>query len=373
MLQLTLRVGRVGEDVTVTAATGINTSPAVTTTVDRRIIENAPLNGRTLQNLIALTPGVVLTGSAGQFSVNGQRANANYFTVDGVSANVGATPSNTQPGQAGGGSIPGFAVTGGTNNLVSIDALEEFKIQTSTYAPEFGRSPGAQVSTITRSGTNQFHGTAFEYLRNEKMDANDWFSNSRGLRKAELRQHDFGGVLGGPVLRNRTFFFLSSENLLMKLPQTMIVQVPSLALRERAASSIRPLLDTFPIPNGRDLGNGFAELAVNYSDPTRLYATSVRIDDHLSQGLVLFGRYNESPSFTKQRLFSLNDVRTTRTDTRTATIGATYTPSARVVNELRANYSRVGAIRSDALDDFQGARPPDTRVLFPSFAGPDSA
>jgi len=98
-------------------------------------------------------------------------------------------------------------VQGGTNSLVSVDALQEFRIQTSTYAPEFGRTPGGQISIVTRSGENQFHGTAFDYLRNDKFDANDWFANYTGQPKPEERQNDFGGTFGGPILKERTFFF----------------------------------------------------------------------------------------------------------------------------------------------------------------------
>src|SRR5262249_23323320 len=150
----------------------LDESPSVGTTVNRQFVENLPLNGRSFQSLFELTPGVVLTpsgeGGQGQFSVNGQRTNSNYITVDGVSANVSAAVGNTL-GQNATGSVPGFAATGGTNNLVSVDALQEFKIQTSTYAPEFGRTPGAQVSIVTRGGTNDFRGSVFEYFRNEKL------------------------------------------------------------------------------------------------------------------------------------------------------------------------------------------------------------
>src|ERR1700730_11704765 len=124
--------------------------------------------------------------------------------VDGVSANIGMGSGST-PGNGISGSLGSFSVLGGTNSLVSIDAMQEFRIQTSTYAPEFGRSPGAQISILTRSGTNHFHGTAFDYLRHGLFDANDWFANSAGLPKPEERQNDFGGTLGGPIAKDGTF------------------------------------------------------------------------------------------------------------------------------------------------------------------------
>src|SRR5260370_15757607 len=156
-----LQVGSIAETVTVRAEDlHINTTDgSVSTVVDRNFAENLPLNGRSFQTLIQLTPGVVLTANNGrdngQFSVNGQRAAANYWTVDGVSANIGVGVSGTlNPGNGLGGALPSFTVVGGTNSLVSVDAMQEFRIQTSTYAPEFGRTPGGQISIATRSGTN---------------------------------------------------------------------------------------------------------------------------------------------------------------------------------------------------------------------------
>jgi hypothetical protein len=223
-LDFALAVGSATESITVQgSAPLLNTSDAsVSTVIDHQFVANLPLNGRSFASLIDLTPGVVLTPSnfqdQGQFSVNGQRPDANYFLVDGVSANLGSAGSGNLLGQGGAGQLPATSAFGGTSNLVSLDALEEFRIQTSTFAPEYGRTPGAQVSVITRSGTNTFHGTAFEYFRNDKLDANDWFANANGLARPELRQNDFGGVLGGPIVKDKLFFFGSYEGLLVRQP-----------------------------------------------------------------------------------------------------------------------------------------------------------
>jgi hypothetical protein len=200
-LDFALTVGSNADTITVQgSAPLLNTSDAsVSTLIRNQFVENMPLNGRSFSSLIDLTPGVVLTSAnfydQGQFSVNGQRPDANYFLVDGVAANMGTSASNL--GQGGAGQLPATSAFGGTSNLVSLDALEEFRIQTSTFAPEYGRTPGAQISVLTKSGTNTFHGTAFEYFRNDKLDANDWFANRNALARPELRQNDFGGVLGG--------------------------------------------------------------------------------------------------------------------------------------------------------------------------------
>jgi len=149
-IDFAMAVGSASESVTVEGgAPMVNTESAtVSTGIDRRLVENLPLNGRSFQGLIELTPGVVVTRSNfldnGQFSVNGQRASANYWTVDGVSANVGLGLNNTYGGNGLAGALPGFSVLGGTNSLVSVDAMQEFRVQTSTYAPEFGRVPGGK-------------------------------------------------------------------------------------------------------------------------------------------------------------------------------------------------------------------------------------
>src|ERR1700690_2270421 len=225
-----LEIGSVSETVTVEAGTlTIDTQDAtVSTVVDRNFAENLPMNGRSFQTLIQLTPGVVVTPAtpqdSGQFSVNGQRATSNYWMVDGVSANIGI--GGFHAGDGFGGSLGSFSAQGGTSSLVSVDALQEFRILTSTYAPEFGRVPGGQISVLTRSGGNQFHGSAFDYLRNDVFDANDWFADSAGLSKPQERQNDFGSTFSGPIVKDRTFFFFSYEGLRLRLPQVALTTVP---------------------------------------------------------------------------------------------------------------------------------------------------
>src|SRR6266545_1360725 len=340
------------------------------------------------QSLIALTPGVVLTkssfGEQGQFSVNGQRANANYFTVDGVSANTGVSASFSLV-QSAGGALPALGASGGTNSLVSVDAMQEFKIQTSTFAPEFGRTPGGQVQIVTRSGTNDFHGTLFEYFRNDALDANDWFANSRRQPKPALRQNDFGGVLGGPLYlprfgeggpafyngKDRTFFFFSYEGLRLRQPLTQVTLVPSVASRQSAVPQMRPFLEAYPIPNGTVFANGFAEFNASYSDMVNLDATSIRVDHTFNKRLTLFGRYNYSPSESTQRGVSnssLNNMGVTKFVTQSLTVGVTQIFSSNVNNEIRGNYTKSEGTGFFQLDDFGGAIPPSDAVLFPSFA-----
>lgn len=365
-LKIQLSVGQISESVAVEGASLIQTeSAAVSTVVDHQFVENLPLNGRSFGSLIELTPGIVLTRSngaeQGQFSANGQRANANYFTVDGVSANAGNVSN-----QALAGTIPTFNVLGGLNNLVSVDALQEFRVQTSTYAAEFGRMPGAQVSVITRSGTNQFHGDVFDYFRNDALDANDWFANSRGQSKPAMRQNDFGGVIGGPIVENKTFFFLSYEGLRLRQPQFAVTSSPTTAVRSAAPAALKPFINAFPVPNGRDLGNGFAESFAGYSNPTTLNATSIRLDHSVSHRVSLFGRFNYAPSESSQRdCCVLNELNTSRLNATTLTLGATQAISPRISNDFRVNYSRNTGKGYFALDNFLGGVPPPDSVMFP--------
>ena len=384
-LQIQLPVGTIGQTVSVVDSALINESPAVATVVDREFIENLPLNGRSFQQLIQLTPGVVTTktnyNEQGQFSVNGQRADANYFTVDGVSANAGVA-AGLPLVQSGGGALPAFSAAGGTNSLVSVDAMQEFKIQTSTFAPEFGRTPGAQISIATRSGGNDFHGTLFDYFRNDKLDANDWFANSRRLGRPALRQNDFGGVVSGPLHlprfgeggpafydgTNRTFFFFSYEGLRLRQPNTQVTVVPSVASRLAASASRRPYLNAYPIPNGAALSNGFAEFSAAYSDPLNLDATSIRVDHAFNENVALFVRYNYSPSETTQRGTtgrSLNNLSRSVFKTETLTAGLTQSVTPHLVNEVRANYTRTEGASFLSLDNLGGAIPLDPSLAFP--------
>ena len=378
-----LAVGSVSESITVEGGAPLvdTESAAVSTVVDRQFAENLPLNGRSFQTLIQLTPGVVLTPNngtdTGQFSVDGQRATSNYWMVDGVSANIGI---GTLPsvGQGFGGALGSTSVLGGTNSLVSVDALQEFRIQTSTYAPEFGRTPGAQISIVTRSGTNQFHGTMFDYLRNDVLDANNWFADEEGLPKPKERQNDFGGTFSGPVLKDRTFFFFSYEGLRLRLPQVEESFVPDVTARQNAVPAIQPFLNAYPLPNGAsgtdDLTTGVAQFNASFSNPGTLDAYSLRIDHRLNDKVNIFGRYNYSPSELVQRGFdsSLSSVSPAKIIVQTGTLGVTWAISPRAANEFRFNYSSTDATSSFHLDNF-GNAVPLTALPFPSsFTAKDS-
>src|SRR5713226_2072696 len=370
-----MTLGSASESITVEAgARLLNTESAtVSTVIDRTFVEDIPLNGRSFQTLIQLTPGVVVTPTAldnqGQFSVNGQRRDANYFTVDGVSANFGVTGFFPLL-QSGGGALPALTAWGGTNSLVSVDALQAFRIQTSSFAPEFGRTPGGQISIATRSGTNQFHGTAFEYFRNDVLDAKDWFANFNHLPKPPERQNDFGGVFGGPVFKDKTFFFLSYEGLRLRQPVTQTTAVPDAASRQQASAAMQPFLNAYPVANGAVVGPGLAQFNASYSNPSSLNAYSIRVDHIVNSKLSLFARYNYSPSDLDQRGAPFTPTALSTRDledssVHTFTVGVTQLVKPTISNEVRANYSNHRLGTKFDLDDFGGAVPPPNSVLFP--------
>jgi hypothetical protein len=349
-LDFSLDVGKVETTVEVSGeAPLLSTNSGVGTVMNRQFVGNLPLNGRSFQSLILLTPGAVITSpgsDAGLLSVNGQRGNANYFMVDGVGANIGVQNDGTAgSSDAMAGMAPGLSSFGGTNNLISIDALEEYKIQTSTYTAELGRQPGAQISLVTRSGTNQFHGLLFEYLRNEVFDARDFFATA----KPALRQNQFGGTFSGPIFKDKTFFFFSYEGQRLRLPQSGVYQVPSLRLRQIAAPALKTIMDAYPKPDPStpELVNattkvplGFTNYNYSLSAPGTMDAYSIRVDHTFSSKLTLFGRYNQSPSGNATvNGTTLTTPSTLEASTRTLTLGAISALTSRLTNELRFNFS----------------------------------
>ncbi len=391
-IQLYLKVGQISQTVQIIeGATLLNESPTVSTVIDREFIKNIPVQGRSFQPLITLTPGTVLTTTSstefGQFSVNGQRADANYAMIDGVSGNVSsAYATGASFSQNNSGSVLGFSALGTTSNLVSMDALQEFKVLTSSFAPELGRTPGGQISIVTRSGGNDFHGSLFEYFRNDALDANDWFANTLGRKRTALRQNIYGGTFSGPILlprfgeggdqpwyngHDRSFFFFSYEGQRLLLPKFTIIDVPSLQARASATQpAIQQLLNAFPVPTGAAKANRFADFAAAYSDPSSLDSTSIRIDHLFSSKLLFFARYNYSPSesVTRGNGNSLNVLNTIINKTQTLTVGITSPLTANVSNEFRANWSRVRGAQSFELDEFGGARvPPRSFFIRPEF------
>jgi hypothetical protein len=396
-LNFVLPIGATSESVTVEAASSvINTTDAsVSTVIDRKFVENIPLNGRSFQDLIQMTPGVVTqspqtsayVGGQGDFSVNGQRTESNYYTVDGVSA-AGAGEATGYAQNANSGSIAASTALGTTQSILSVDALQEFRVSSSTYSAEYGGGPGGQFSFSTRSGTNGFHGTVFDYLRNDAVDANDWFNNQYSEPKTALRQNDFGGTFGGPIrlphLYNgvgKSFFFVSYEGLRLVEPTPASIQyVPSLAVRSSSPTVLQGIFNAFPLPTGPETAvpcdgvtfdcpsdqpvgtpvpTGLSPFVKGYSQPAQIDATSMRLDQKVSEKLSAFLRVAYTP--TSSQLRNLSQISNSELGTISYTAGATSPWSSALSNEFRFGYVRSRSALVSSLDAFGGAVPINLR------------
>lgn len=206
-VNVTLEVGETTETVSVVSTfEQLQTSNAsIGNVIERQAIVNLPLNGRNPLNLLVLEPGVVQRGQGGAGTgvhVNGSRDFAFNTTIDGIEANESSVPNPL-------------------NNVYRLnpDNVQEYKVTTNNATPEEGRNSGASVSIATRSGGNEYHGTVFEFLRNTALNANAWFANALGNPKPDMKLHQFGGEMGGPIKKNRTFFFASYQKTMLNTAQ----------------------------------------------------------------------------------------------------------------------------------------------------------
>lgn len=342
------------------------------TIVDTRTLQSLPIQGRSFQRLLLLAPGTVLTDTnpatgslPANISSSGQTPASNLFSVDGVSANFGIAAGGQGAGASAAGMTPVLTATGGTNGAASVSSVNEVAINTAATEPRYGRLPGAQVSLVTRAGSNAFHGSLFYLFGNDALDANDWFANSRSLTKPPRRLNSFGGTFGGPIKEDRTFLFGSYEGLRLRQPVTAITDVPSLNARQSTPASVSPFLNAFPVPNGRFTNEGFAEFAATFANPAREDAGSFRLDHVLNDANHLAFHYNFADSDATTRgagVFSLNTTNRIRVRSQTITGSLISTLSPTKMFELRGNYGRLRAGGSYLIDGFGGASLPSDFV-----------
>ncbi len=264
-------------------------SSALSEVISSRQVDSLPINGRDFRRLTTLTPGAAprsQRGSLGSFTVNGQREKANIFLIDGVDNN---DSFRNQPSFNQGG------VTGAPATLFPVDALGEFSLQTQGAA-EYGRNSGAVVNIVVKSGTNDFHGSAYTFIRNDDFDARNFFERTRN----EFRNGNFGGVVGGPIWKNRTFFFTGYEGQREFVNSPFQVRVPSAAdiAAARAANTAAGhaenalstrLLTLFPTANlNVPTGNNYAFAAPNLNNSNNFL---VKIDHRFSDNFSMSGRY----------------------------------------------------------------------------------
>lgn len=383
-LRLELALAEATESVTVEGqAESYSSDASAGVAVDENALRHLPLNGRSVQSLLSMAPGIQTgAGPGGEPHSNGLRSNTNYYMLDGVSLSggggmggggpmMGGGPGGGGPGGGGpGGGGPGGGGGGGGGGLstLSLDSLQEVRVQTSTFAPEFGRTPGAQISMTSRGGANAFRGSLYEYFRNHHLNANEWFANEAAQPRGRMSQNQFGGTLGGPVVKNRTFFFASAESSLLRVPATLVASVPDLASRAAAPSALRAYLRAFPVANGVELDGGAARFTAVVTNPQERYSYSARVDHSLGTRDSIFVRYNGSPSEGTQRGsdFVSPNVWTSQESKSHAVTGAWIrTLSVSSTNDLRINYSTNSGKSWGGMDNFGGAVALTEAQVFP--------
>ena len=338
------------------------TGDTLSQVIENKLVIDLPLNGRDFGKLVALTPGVTVEGSGvagsekgfGQFNINGNRDRSNNYLLDGTDNNDPFF-NNSALNQVG--------ITGAPSSLLPIDAIEEFNLQTQAPA-EYGRNSGAAVNVITKSGGNQFHGALFEYLRNSALDARNYFNtvtNPDGSSNphSPFKNNQFGASLGGPIVKNRTFFFGAYEGQRERVSSDFLLGVPTPAQITAAENYAGPstvnqnlvnlLAKYYPTATAIDpvTGNGTAAVAV--PDKNDLNSAIVKVDHQFSDHETLTGRYAYSGGNQRyplggttygggSRLSDFAQLSPTRVQVVSASLLSTF--SANKLNELRFGYTR---------------------------------
>ena len=288
VINFTLGLGGLEERVVVTENVSLveTTQSGVANLVDDRQIRELPLNGRDFSQLTLLQPGVTATttvarsldrGMGTQVSVAGARPNQISYLLDGADMN---SMGNQSPGSAAGG-------------MLGVETVREFQVLVNNYSAEYGRSSGGIVSAVTRSGTNTLHGSVFEFHRSDALDSKNYF-DPQDEPIPPLTRNQFGGFIGGPVKRDKIFFFGSYEGLRQERGLSLVARVPSTATRNRTdiAASIRPYMNLYPLPNADDTGGQSALYISTANEPTDEDFVVVKFDFTLGANDSLSVRYN---------------------------------------------------------------------------------
>ena len=272
-------------------ATLVNTQTSeLSYLVGEKAIRELPLNGRNYTDLALLQPGVIayphrdggsVVAHGLGISINGQDPRSNVFLLDGTPQN---DFTNGPAGSAAG-------------TVLGIETIREFRVETNAYSAEFGRNAGGQINAVSKSGSNDWHGSLYEFHRNDNFDARNFFD---GARKPEFKRNQFGGSFGGPIRADKLFFFGGYESLRENLGQTISTVVPDAAARNGVVPGgpnvtinplVRPYLDAFPLPNGANLGNGLAAYSFGFDRNTRQHFTQGRVDYYRTERQQFFARY----------------------------------------------------------------------------------
>lgn len=318
--------------------------------MEKRKLDTLPLNGRDLFDLATQERGVTMartasrtqiTGVGMRVSVNGARPNQNSFRLDGIYLN---DASGTVPA-SGAGTSPG------------IEAIQELHLVTSPFSAEYGRATGGVLTAVSKSGTNDLHGSLYEYLRNSALDAKNFF-DSGGDPIPPRRKNQFGGLLSGPLRRNRRFLLVNYEGIRDRLGRTVRPATPTAEAREgilptrtvEVAAAVKPYLALYPLPNGRNFGDGTGEAISSILTRTREDYVVGKLDEIISDRLRFSARYTMDAArmvFPEQyrvwEFSSSSRHQFLHTETQ-------YVASPTTIHTLRAGFSRVRNFEVHTVD-----------------------
>lgn len=337
-LPVTLQPGEVQQTVSVSGQGPLIDTASTTLggTVTEQQVYNLPINGRSVTSLLTLVPGVELNGATNQMSVGGMGTFSNeggaHFLMDGGDASrVDYDDLNNTYGSSA-----------GRVSRVSVDAVQEFRVYTDSYSAEFGQTQGGVINLITKSGTNDWHGSLFEYFRNDKLDARDYFNPPPGYKPA-YRLNQFGGTLSGPIIHNKLFFFTDYEGVRQRSGNILIAQVPTAAARLTAVPVIQDAFKTLPLPNGPVSANDprFGQYTESVSNPLTENTGLIKVDWQPTAADHFTARYNVNQNVTDTYTgVATGQVQHAPGMMQLGMIGYTRIITPNVVNEANAYYNR---------------------------------
>lgn len=340
-VNLVMKVAGISASVNVNSGEAlVNTqTPELSYLVGEQAIRDLPLNGRNYTDLAFLQPGVIayshrdggsVVAHGLGMSVNGQDPRSNVYLLDG-------TPQNDfTNGPAG----------SAASTVLGVEAIREFRVEANSYGAEFGRNAGGQINAISKSGTNDFHGSLYLFHRNDNLDARNFFD---GAQKPEFKRNQFGGSIGGPIKKEETFFFGAYESLRENLGQTIRTVVPDLNARSgifptgtvTVNAAIRPYLNEYPLPNGANLGGGLAEFNFGFNRQILQHFFQTRLDHNWNQQHQTFARYTFDDADQQLPTDFPQFPRAFRSRNQFFTAEHRFIQSSRTIHTVRWNFSRT--------------------------------
>jgi hypothetical protein len=320
--------------------------------VGERQVKDLPLNGRSYDQLLTLNPGVVnytsqRAGGIGtsnsvvgnMFSASGRRPQENLYLLNGVEY-TSASEINSTPG-------------GVSGQLLGVDAVREFSVVTDTYGAEYGKRPGAQINIVTASGSNAFHGSAYEFLRNSALDARNFFDFGA---VPEFQRNEFGGSLGGPIQKNKSFFFVNYEGFRQNLALSDVTLVPDSNPADPngwagAVPSIKALESLWPVSNGPVLGGGIAEAFSNPKQRISEDFASARLDHTFSEKDTIAAAYTLDASVGNSPTNNPMSYTYITEREQVASLSETHVFSAALINRATIGFSRGAFYFNSSVKD----------------------